>query len=145
MMSHKFKASPVLDNQEMHVRPKLAAAWTSFMFLYIYVDYLCLYKPGHLQGILNGMVWEFEVSQGFMTFALFSVSIPACMILLSMVLPARLARSLNLVFGVLYIPYSIFNIAGGVWVYFFGLGILIEVLLLAFILRTAWAWPRKVY
>jgi hypothetical protein len=28
------------------VQAKLAAAWTIFMFLYIYVDYFHLYKPG---------------------------------------------------------------------------------------------------
>jgi hypothetical protein len=31
-----------LEDLRMPVKAKLAAAWTSFMFLYIYVDYLAL-------------------------------------------------------------------------------------------------------
>jgi hypothetical protein len=38
------------------VQLKLAAAWASFMFLYIYVDYLALYKPGIVDDILAGVV-----------------------------------------------------------------------------------------
>ena len=47
----------------MPVQAKLAAAWTSFMFLYIYVDYLHLYKPGAIDDILAGIVFEFDISQ----------------------------------------------------------------------------------
>ena len=35
-----------LDDQLISVRAKLAAAWTSFMFLYAYVDIIAFYKPG---------------------------------------------------------------------------------------------------
>lgn len=139
-MTTQTNSSHPLDNSPIPARLKLAAAWTSFMFFYIYVDYLILYKPGHVQGILAGMVWEFNVSEAFMTFALFSMAIPIYMILLSMTLPARVARATNLVVATLYIPYSAFNMAGGEWNYFLGLGVTLEVILLAFILRSAWTW-----
>jgi hypothetical protein len=45
-----------LEDQRIPVRVKLAAAWTSFMFLDIYVDYLALYKPGVVDDILAGVV-----------------------------------------------------------------------------------------
>ena len=53
-------------------------------------------------------------------------------------------RATNLVVASLLIPYSIFNAAGATWEWaaFYGISIGIEVLLLAFILRSAWAWPR---
>lgn len=141
-MTRKASTSQRFDEPQIPVQIKLAAAWTSFMFLYIYVDYLILYKPGHVDGILAGMVWEFEVSQTFMTAALVSMAIPIYMIVFSMMLPARAARATNLVVATLYIPYSAFNMAGGTWNYFLGLGVGLEVLLLAFILRSAWTWPR---
>ena len=53
----------VLENLRMPVQAKLAAAWTSFMFLYIYVDILALYKPGVVEDILAGVVWEFDITQ----------------------------------------------------------------------------------
>lgn len=127
----------------MPVQAKLAAAWTSLMFFYIYVDYLHLYKPGVIDDILAGIVFEFDISQTFVVSSLTLVGIPALMILLSMTLPARANRTLNLVVASVYVPISVFNIAGESWIYFYGLGIVVEVILLAFILRSAWAWPRR--
>ena len=124
------------------VRAKLAAAWTSFMFLYTYVDYLGLYKPGSIDDILAGVVFEFDISQTFVVIALASAAIPIFMILLSMTLPARVNRAINLVVATLLIPWMAFNLAGGEWMGFYGLGLALEVILLAFILRSAWTWPR---
>ena len=131
-----------LEDRQIPVQAKLAAAWTSFMFLYIYVDYLHLYKPGVIDDILAGVVWEFNISQTFVTVALTSVAIPILMVMLSMTLPARTNRTINLVVASLYVPYSMFNLVGESWTYFYGLGVVVEVLLLAFILRSAWTWPR---
>jgi hypothetical protein len=124
------------------VRAKLAAAWASFMFFYIYVDYLHLYKPGVIDDILDGVVFEFDISQTFVVISLMLVGIPSLMILLSMTLPARATRTLNLVVASLYIPVSAFNVLGESWIYFYGLGVVLEVIILAFILRSAWTWPR---
>ena len=138
------KPMTILENRQVPVQAKLAAAWTSFMFLYIYVDHLGLYKPGHVDGILNGLIWKFDVSATLLTIILVSVSIPALMVVLSMTLPARVNRATNLVVATLLIPFSVFNAAGATWEWaaFYGLSIGIEVLLLAFILRSAWTWPR---
>lgn len=133
-----------LEDQRIPVRAKLAAAWTSFMFLYIYVDYLALYKPGFIDEILAGIVHEFDTGPTFVALGLTLVAIPSLMILLSTTLPARVNRTINLVIATLYIPVTIYNAAGEPWTYsyFYGLSIGLEVLLLAFILRSAWTWPR---
>jgi len=143
-MNSITKPMTILENRQVPVQAKLAAAWTSFMFLYIYVDHLGLYKPGHVDGILNGLIWKFDVSATLLTIILVSVSIPALMVVLSMTLPARANRATNLVVATLYIPFSVFTAAGATWEWaaFYGLSIGIEVLLLAFILRSAWTWPR---
>ncbi|MFJ4769357.1 DUF6326 family protein [Streptomyces uncialis] len=134
-----------LEDLRMPVQAKLAAAWTSFMFLYIYVDYLALYKPGFVDDILAGIVHEFDTGPTFVAIALTLMAIPILMILLSVTLPARVNRTVNLVVATLYIPVSMFNAAGEPWTYsyFYGLSIGLEVLLLAFILRSAWTWPRR--
>jgi hypothetical protein len=131
-----------LEDRQIPVQAKLAAAWTSFMFLYIYVDYLHLYKPGVIDDILAGIVWEFNISQTFVTVALTSVAIPILMVVLSMTLPARANRTINLVVASLYVPFSMFNAVGESWMYFYGLGVVLEVIVLAVILRSAWTWPR---
>ena len=144
-MNSITKPMTILENRQVPIQAKLAAAWTSFMFLYIYVDHLGLYKPGHVDGILNGLIWKFDVSATLLTIILVSVSIPALMVVLSMTLPARMNRATNLVVASLLIPFSVFNAAGATWEWaaFYGLSIGIEVLLLAFILRSAWTWPRR--
>lgn len=143
-MSALTRTSNQLDNSAIPVQAKIAAAWTSFMFLYLYVDILNFYKPDVIDGILNGLVWRFEISPTLLTIFLVSVSIPAVMVMLSMTLPARLNRATNLVVASLLIPYSIFNAAGTSWEWaaFYAISIGIEVLLLAFILRSAWTWAR---
>jgi low affinity Fe/Cu permease len=59
-------------------------------------------------------------------------------------LPTRVNRATNLVVAAVYIPVMVFNVAGASadWALYYGLTIGVEVLILAFILRSAWTWPR---
>ncbi len=132
-----------LDDQPIPVRVKLAAAWTSFMFLYAYVDILNFYTPGVVQDILDGRVFEFDLSQTFSTAALALVSVPALMVVLSTTLPARVNRTTNLVVAAVYVPVTAFNLSGESWLWFYGLGVAMELVLLALIVRCAWTWPEK--
>lgn len=132
-----------LEDLRMPVQARLAAAWTSLTFLYIYVDYFALYKPGAIDDILAGVVFEFDISQALFTVFLASMSIPVFMILLSMTLPARANRIVNLVVASLSIPYAMFNVVGESWTYFYALSIGLEVLILAYVLRSSWTWPRR--
>jgi hypothetical protein len=143
-MTIRTKTPNQLDNPPIPVQAKLAAAWTSCMFLYIYVDYFHLYKPGAIDEIRGGVIFEFDISPTLSTIFFASVAIPALMVVLSMTLPARANRATNLVIASLHIPVTVFNAAGesGDWAFFYGLSIGLEVLLLAFILRSAWTWPR---
>lgn len=134
---------PALDDQPIPVRLTLAAAWTSFMFLYAYVDILNFFTPGVVEDILDGRVFEFDLSQTFSTAALALVSIPALMIVLSVTLPAGASRTANLAVASLYVPVTAFNLTGESWLLFYGLGVALELALLALILRAAWAWPRS--
>ncbi len=138
-------AHSALEDRRMPVQAKLAAAWTSVMFLYIYVDYFHLYKPGSIDDILTGVVFVVDISPTILTVMLASVAIPALMVMLSMTLPARVNRATNLVVASVNIPFAAFNAVGESWdwAFFYGLSIGLEVLLLAFILRSAWTWPRR--
>jgi hypothetical protein len=134
----------LLDNPPIPVQAKLAAAWTSFMFLVIYIDYFHLYQPGEIDVIRGGDIFVFEISGTLMTIFFALIAIPTLMVMLSMTLPARVNRATNLVVALLFIPLSVFNAAGASWdwAFYYGLTIGVEVLILAFILRSAWTWPR---
>ena len=136
-----------LEDRRMPVQAKLAAAWTSFMFLYIYIDYFHLHKPGVIDDLRAGVVGlDFDITPTVLTIFVAVIAIPALMVVLSMTLPARVNRATNLVVASLQIPLMVFNAAGAswAWAFYYDLTIGIEVLMLAFILRSAWTWPRHV-
>lgn len=140
-MTTKEIRRDVLEEINVGLRPKLAALWTSFMFLYIYVDYFHLYMPGSLADMMAGKVFTFDVSQVFLFTALVSVTIPALMIFLSIALPARVNRWTNIIVAMVYIPYTLFNLLGEAWMHM-AFGAFVEVVLLLLIVRSAWKWPR---
>ncbi|GAA2149915.1 hypothetical protein FHX52_0194 [Humibacillus xanthopallidus] len=135
-----------LENPPIPVQAKLAAAWTSFMFLVIYIDYFHLYQPGEIDVIRGGDIFVFEISGTLMTTFFALIAIPTLMVLLSMTLPARANRTTNLVVALLFIPICAFNAAGASsdWAPYYAVTIGVEVLILAFILRSAWTWPRTI-
>jgi hypothetical protein len=144
-MTNRTNTPTLLDNPPVPVQAKLAAAWTSLMFFIIYIDYFHLYQPGAIDQIRGGGIFAFDITPTLLTIFVVVIGIPALMIMLSMALPARVNRATNLVVASLQIPLMVFNAAGASWdwAYYYGLTISIEVLILAYILRSAWTWPRR--
>ena len=128
------------QDRSLPVQARLAAAWTSLLFLYVYVDILGLYLPGVIDDIRAGVVWELEISQVWATGALALMAVPILMVLLSMSLPARANRATNLVVASIYLPVSVGNAIGESWTYYFALAVGLEVVVLAVVLRWAWTW-----
>ena len=131
----------VLEDIKVSLKLKLATLWASFMFLYIYVDYFALYMPGKIEDILKGRVFVFDISQKFILAALASVTIPTLMIFLSVTLPAKVNRKVNIIIAAVYIPFTLFNLAGEAWIHML-FGAVVEVVILCIIIRYAWKWPR---
>lgn len=84
----------------------------------------------------------FDVSQGTLVVASLIVMIPAAMIVVSLLLPARANRTLNLVLAVLYTLVNISNLAGEEWAYYYLFGIA-EIAITLHIFVTAWRWPLE--
>ncbi|MCP1381143.1 DUF6326 family protein [Runella salmonicolor] len=130
-----------LEDIKVSVKLKLATLWASFMFLYIYVDYFALYMPSKIEDILKGRVFVFDITQGFLLAALASVTIPALMIFLSVALPAKINRWANIIIAAVYIPFTLFNLAGEAWMHMV-FGAVVEVVILCLIIHYARQWPR---
>ncbi len=130
-----------LEDIKVNLKLKLAALWASFMFLYIYVDYFHLYMPGSIKDILAGKVFVFDISYVFLLIAMIFVTIPTLMIFFSVALPAKINRWTNIIVATVFIPYMLFNLAGEAWVHMY-FAAAVEVVLLCFIIRYAWKWPR---
>lgn len=128
------------EDIKLSVKLKLATLWASLMFLYIYVDYFHLLMPNQIEDIQRGRVFEFGITQKFLLAALASLTIPALMIFLSVALPGKINRLANIIIASVYIPYSLFNLAGEAWMHMV-FGAVVEVVLLCLIIRYAWKWP----
>ncbi|MBI3135765.1 MAG: hypothetical protein HYZ14_13900 [Bacteroidetes bacterium] len=140
-MNTQKTSQNTLDEIKVSLNLKLAALWASLMFLYIYVDYFHLFMPGALEDLLADKVFVFEITQGFLLTTLALMTIPALMIFLSVALPAKINRRANIIVATIYIPYTLFNLAGDAWMHMV-LGAVVEVVLLCLIIRYAWKWPR---
>jgi hypothetical protein len=130
---------PLLDTQ-VPVRVKLAALWTALMFCYVYGDIFSLYQPGKLTALLAGQTPVGPTTQGVLLGFAVLMSVPALMIILSLVLKAAVSRGLNVILGAAYALVMILAMPGE-WAFYIYLGV-IEVALAALIVGQAWAWPR---
>jgi hypothetical protein len=130
-----------LEDKNVDVKLKLAMLWTSFMFLYIYVDYFALYMPGKIDNIIKGKIFVFDITQEFIFIALALAVIPILMIYFSIALPARINQLTNIIVAIVLIPYMLFNLAGEAWMHMY-FAAAVEVLLLCLIIRYAWRWPE---
>ena len=129
------------EDIKVHVKFKLFALWCCVVFFYIYGDYFELYQPGKLQEIIAGRMPFGAISQGALLGMSAFMIIPSLMPFLSLVLPARVNRWLNIVFGAIYSVIMILVIRGG-WHYYVVYG-LIEITLTVLIVWYAWTWPKQ--
>lgn len=141
MNAHKTQQYK-LEEFKINIKVKLATLWTSLMFLYIYVDYFHLYMPGSLADMSASKVFTFQITQTFLMVTLVSMTIPALMIFLSIALPAKVNRVTNIIVATIYIPYTLFNLAGEAWIHMY-FGAIVEVILLALVIWYAWKWPQR--
>ena len=156
MKKYENRADPISNERNtmafedirVHVRLKLFALWSSVMFFYIYADYFQLWQPGHLQGMLEGRRPFAGSPQGVLLGMSCVMAVPCLMPFLSVVLPVRLNRWLNIIFGVVYTLVMIavvivaivtFNIP---WYFYIMYG-LIEIILTLLVVWYAWTWPKE--
>ncbi|OOG60281.1 DUF6326 family protein [Rhodanobacter sp. C03] len=132
----------VFDDLKVHVKFKLSALWAALMFCYIYGDYFGLYVPGKLKGMLAGAGPIGPVSQGTLVATAVLLAVPGIMVFLSLALPPKLNRWLNIVLGTFYIVIMLMTMPG-TWSFYMLLGI-IEIVLGAFTIWYAWNWPKRV-
>lgn len=141
-MNKQKRQQNVLEDIKVSLKLKLALLWASLMFLYIYVDYFHLYMPSKMADIQEGRVFKFIITKGFLFTALVSMTIPALMIFLSVILPAKVNRWANISIAIVYIPFTLYNLAGDAWMHMV-FGAFVEVVLLYLIIRYAWNWPHE--
>jgi|SRR5882757_3027230 len=135
------KQASVFEDGTVPVRCKLSALWTAVTLLYLYGDYFQLYQPGKLPAMLAGRTDIGPATQAMLLGMSAMLAIPALMVFLSVALPVRLNRWLNLILGILYSIIMALAVQGA-WHYYLFYGVL-EIGLTLTIVRMAWSWPTR--
>jgi len=141
-MSSNKKTARILEDVKVNVKIKLSALWVTLLLIYIYVDIFGFYKPGIIEAILAGKVWEFEITQAWALGALILMMIPSLMVFLSMTLRASVNRWTNIIVAILYIVVGIATTIGETWAFYI-VGHIVGILLLLVIIWTALKWPKQ--
>ena len=130
-----------LENPPIPTGVKLSLLWASLMSLYIYNDYFVLFVPGTIDGMASGSMGPLgNYTDGKMTVVALMLAIPASMIFLSSIAPARISRRLNLVFGAIYALMALLTLIGSPL--FYKMTVCFQIVAIVLILRFALRWPR---
>jgi hypothetical protein len=87
------------------VKIKLAATWIATMFAYIYADILGFYVPGAIEKIMSG---ELPIGSPITVLtAAILMSIPGFMVVLSLTLPYKANRWVNIIIGIFHFGLAI--------------------------------------
>ncbi len=136
-------AMSTLVDVPIDTKVQLSALWTATMFCYIYCDYFALYIPGKLEGMMRGEMGPLgPVTQGTLVGTSLLMAVPSLMIALSVVLPARPNRTLNIIVGAFYALLLALFASTATW-YFYKLFAGLEALLAALVVARAWRWPGQ--
>jgi Family of unknown function (DUF6326) len=130
-----------LEPAPVNVRVKISALWTAILFVFAYVDLFSLYRADVRADIEAGQISGFTIGQSFLLATTAYIVVPALMVVLSVVLPARIARIVNLVLAVGY-ALTIVGSSVGEGYHYYLFGSAVEVVLLAGIAFYAWTWPK---
>lgn len=132
----------VLEDLKIHVRIKLSALWTALTLCYLYGDFFGLFKPGRLEGMIQGKMGPLgQTTQGVLLGTSIMMSIPCLMVFLSLVLKPQTSRWANIVFGTIFTVIMLITMPGS-WNFYIYLGV-VEVVLTATIVGYAWTWPKQ--
>ena len=129
----------------MEVRIILVTAWIAVGFCLVSGAILGVFKPGYIQGLINGEIDGIDITQNVLTGNAFIIMTPALMAVLSLILVHPMIRWLNLiscgVFILLILMTYVYYMTQGIqtWTYYNVLK-LFELALYSLIIRYSWIW-----
>lgn len=130
------------EDSKINIKLKLAALWTTVMFLYIYGDYFELYVPGKVAGLLHGQ--NLLNTPYTLLLASIILTIPSLMIFLSLIIKPTWNRASNIVVAAFFTLFTLFVGASSFseWRIFYVMLSFLESTITATIVWLAWRWPK---
>ena len=133
-----------LEDLKINVKIKLSFLWVVLMFFYLYNDVLSLYRQKILEGLLSGNLEGITFTQEVLFGAAILMAIPIFMVFLSIALPAKWNRWVNIILGIFHaiVLAGTLLAPGEIWA-FYGLYMIFEAVIIGLIIWCAWKWPTQ--
>lgn len=131
-----------LEDMKVNLKIKLAGLWITLMFCYSYADVLGFYSPGNLTEILTGEIGGVPLTQEMLFVMAIMMAIPILMVFLSLILPAKINRIVNMIAGIFQIILLFATFLNTITLYYIVLAG-IELLCLLLVLWFAFKWPKQ--
>ena len=132
----------MLENPKVNIKLKLAALWASTTFCYIYGDYFELYTPGKVDSLLIGKnILDNPVK---LLVASIILVVPSVMVAASVLLPPKVNRTMNIIFGAVFTIMMLFIGINSLteWYSFYVFLAFVESILTFLIVRYAIKLPK---
>ena len=132
----------MLENPKVNIKLKLAALWASTTFCYIYGDYFELYTPGKVDSLLIGKnILDNPVK---LLVASIILVVPSVMVAASVLLPPKVNRTMNIIFGAVFTIMMLFIGINSLteWYSFYVFLAFVESILTFLIVWYAIKWPK---
>ena len=103
-----------LHDAGVDVKIVLSGLWVSMLFVFAYVDIFGFWRAVVINGALHGRVPRagFAIDQTFLALTTVYILIPSLMVAVSLLAPARINRTTNVVVSLLYVVSVVLSILG---------------------------------
>jgi hypothetical protein len=129
----------------INIKLKLAMLWVVLIFFYLYNDVISFFRQDTVEGVLAGAPGGIEMTPVFLVAAAVLMSIPIFMVLLSVVLPVKTSRPVNIIVGIFHLVLLAVTATVGdeaPWAHY-ALYMAFEGMIIVLITWYAWKWPTE--
>ncbi len=144
-MTSGQKTDTVLVDPIINIKLKLGILWIVLTFFYLYNDVISFFRQDTVEGVLSGAPGGIEITPVFLVAGAVLMSIPIFMVLLSVVLPARTNRPVNIIVGIFHLVLlaaTPFMGDEAPWAHY-ALYMVFEGMIIVLITWYAWKWPTQ--
>jgi len=135
----------VLEDVKINVKIKLSLLWVVLTFFYLYNDVISFFRRDTIEMVLSGEVGPIQITPTFLLLMAILMAIPIFMIFLSIALPARVNRWVNIIVGIFHavVLVSFFVAVPGEVHAHYALYLIFEAVFIVLIVWHAWKWPTQ--